>query len=786
MKKEQNTTFIAPSTPQKASVAKNPPPPKATLGEAKPVSAPSVKKQTAGVSLPRTARTGTAKKGTAPTFRKKASATATAPSSGAPRAEDESLEEVLDEATDTAEIAEEIPYEEPEILAEPPKKASIFQRRRQQQEQLAEQTMSAMEIIQKRSGLSEDDIALIFELGYENELGRLVGYETLKRLKNEHARKLAKQEGKSYCTAFGYRGEELVGSKHKEAVTAAYVHDRKQLIARTVFTALLALVLLLLDMPSLWAQVSTDITANLPLLFPLLAASIFALTALLSLQQIRAGWRSLFHFTPTPYSVCAVLPPLVLLYDLASFFTSAPMLQINFLASLFFLLTALCDVLRLSGEMRMLSLLQTSAPKYVLAEAKAPKKKLRRGEKIVKIIHDDLDENVYRVSVCKDAAGFFRRVNKMSAATVPFTVFLITALTLSVFLGFATAIRTASLASALSTAAGTLMISLPGSALLFFFYPLTRANRLLTYHNCALLGEESAEEYSEQKTVIFSDTDLFTAQKHAEISVREGVDLRSDIVLANVLFRKLGGTLGMAAPPAPALKPDPPVSILRVQENGVEAIVDNRRHLLLGDVAFLGKSGIRVPTESTDRELRRTENTARLYFAVDGMLKLSYEIEYQIKPHFEELIRALSDSNTAVAIHTCDPNLNNEFLQVCRSDEPEPVKVAKPGRFEEEKPLELADTGALALGSATDLVYPLHAAHRIALLRRFGFRIQLIASLVGSAMLFLFAMFGKQDLFGILPIALYQGFWVLVSLISTRSELCRQTLSLPSKKQIEK
>lgn len=783
MKKEQNTTFIAPSASKKPSVAKDALPKEFPIEKTNSGSKPLAKRQAVGATSSRTARMPKTHAGRAPTLLKKNVATAGSSLPKAAHAEDEALEEVLDEATEAAEIAEEIPYEEPEILATPIKRPSIFQRRRQQQEQLAEQKMSAMEIVQKRSGLSEDDIALILELGYENELGRLVGYETLKRMKNEHDGRLAKEEGKGYHTAFGYRGEELIGSKHREAVTAAYVHDRKRLTLRTVFTALLTTLLLLLDVPSLWAQASTGISAEFPFLFPLLSALGFALIALLSLKQIKAGCHSLFHFTPTPYSVCAVLPPLVLLYDLASFLTSTPMLQINFLAALFFLLTALCDVLRLSNEMRMLSLLQTDAPKHVLAEAKAPKKKLRRGEKIVKIIHDNLDENVYTVSVCKDTSGFFRRVNKIDAAAVPFSIFLFTAFALSVFLGFTTAILTSSLATALSTAAGTLMISLPGSALLYFFYPLARANRLLTHHNCALLGEESAEEYGKQKTVIFPDTALFTAQKHAEISVREGMDLRADILLANILFRKLGGTLGTAAPPAPAAKADPPVSILRVQGNGVEAIVDNHRHLLLGDVAFLGKSGIRVPEESTDRELRRTENTARLYFAVDGILKLSYEIEYQIQPQFEELIRTLADSNTAVAIHTCDPNLNDEFLQSCLPDEWEPVRVAKPGHFEENKPIELADTGALALGAATDLVYPLHAAHRIALLRRFGFRIQLIASLVGSAVLFLFAMFGKQDLFGILPIALYQGFWLLVSLISTRSELCRTTLSLPSKKQ---
>ena len=146
MKKEQNTTIITPSAP----------------------TAPPATKRPSATAPLRKARAGAP----SPTpLRKSSASNASAPK--APRVEDEMLEEVLDETVDTAEIAEEIPFEEPEIVPDPPKRPSIFQRRRQQLQQLEEQRMSAMEIIQKRSGLSEDDIALIVELGYENELGRL-------------------------------------------------------------------------------------------------------------------------------------------------------------------------------------------------------------------------------------------------------------------------------------------------------------------------------------------------------------------------------------------------------------------------------------------------------------------------------------------------------------------------------------------------------------------------------------------------------------------------------------
>ena len=43
---------------------------------------------------------------------------------------------------------------------------------------------TAVESILKKNGLSKDDVAMMFELGYESELGRVVGYDNLKKLKN--------------------------------------------------------------------------------------------------------------------------------------------------------------------------------------------------------------------------------------------------------------------------------------------------------------------------------------------------------------------------------------------------------------------------------------------------------------------------------------------------------------------------------------------------------------------------------------------------------------------------
>lgn len=770
MKKEPNTTFIPPTEhPPQAPKKKAEPSPEVKA-------APATKK--GGVSLPRTAQ------------KKQLSAEKSAPPAHKRRRavndipvttfqSDEDLEEVLDDKlTDDPPPIEEIPVDEPEEMPAQPQKLSIFQRRQQQKQKQAEEKLSAIELICKRSGLNEDDVAMIFELGYENELGRLVGYENLKRLKTEHLKRVSQNNRHHYRIAYGYRGEEFAGAHQRDTIMAAYVYDRKHLLLRLFLTAIISLLLFFIDMPHTVGAGLTDFAAANPLLLPLAGILLLSAVAALSWRQLNAGLRRFLKFAPTPYTVPALLVPITLVYDIASLFGSTEMLRVNFLTSLSVLLMTVCDLLRVCCEMRALELLCADAPKTTLAPAVPRKKKLRQGDKIVKIINDDIGDARYEVRVSEETIGFFRRFNAMDSASRPFTVMLGCTFALALLGAFTDAICTVSLSSSLSTFMTVLLLTAPLSACVGYFYPLYRANRLLAHRNCTLIGEESVEEFNQPKTVIFRDTDLYATQKCTEIAVREGNDFRTDLRLSGILFRKLGGTLETIGQPATAARSDPPVSVLRIQNTGVEAVVDNRYHMLAGSAEFLKKGGIRVPRESTDKALRRTENVALMYVAIDGVLKLSYEIEYRAKPEFENLIRDLADTNSAVAIYSYDPNLSDAFLQKSREENAEPVCAVKPGRFEEDKPLDIVDTGAVALGVRSDIACPLYAATGIGNIRRFGIRMQLISALLGTVAVTVLSILGQSGLFGILSILGYQCFWILVSLFATHSELNREKLHL--------
>lgn len=632
------------------------------------------------------------------------------------------------------------------------------------------------EAIRRQYGLSEDDTDIIFELGYDAELRQLVGQENLQKLKLSYERKLRASDRRQYRTAFGYRGEAYDGKNRRESILAAYIHDRKILVARTVLTALATLILLFLDRAIALERSASGFVPERLWLLPLLSLVILVATALLSGRQLLAGIRSLIHFSPTPYTAGAILVPITAIYDLCLIFSRVPLLPASFLVSLGLLIGAVGDVLRLSCELRVFRLLSSDEPKQVLIPAEQRRKKLRRGDKIVKIVHEDSGKNLYRIRTAEQVSGFFRRFNGMEATGAPFMTFITIMLALSVLCAFAAAIYSPGLSSVLSSFMTVLLLCAPIPAAFGYFYSLFLANRKLSRYRCALVGNEAVEEYDVEKTVIFADSDLLTARKQTEIATGAEADLKRDLLLSGLLFAKLGGPLGDLIKVTRRAQGDASVQILRLLENGAEARIDDRYTVLAGDAEFLRKSGVSVPSESSDKALRRTPNVALLHVAVDGTLRLSFEIEYECKQEFECLVADLAYSGSAVGIYTHDPSLSDEFLPLCRPRRPDPVSVFKPTRYEEDTLLESVDAGAVSLGSRLDLVYPLHAASGVASARRSVFRMQVISALVGTAAAVLLTLGGLTEWLSPLSIAAYQLFWTLLSLLASHAELNGETL----------
>lgn len=740
------------------------------------------KAKTAGVSLPSQKATSSAKK---PAPRKRVRPLQTIGQTQ--RSQDEALDEALDAAFDEFidtdfSVSEEIPVDAPEEIQREAKPTNLLQRMKMRREALAEKKMSAMEIIRRRSGFSDDDIEMIFELGYESELGRLVGYDNLKKLKYDHLHRMSRESNKRYRTAFGYCGQDSVSPQSKARSIAKYMHDRKALIIRTLLTTLALLLVMLLDYPALIGGAYEAFDASTPLLFPILSAIVMVAATALSYKQFNAGIRSYFKLRPTPYSTLSVIVPFVLMYDIAAMIAQVPLMHLNCIAVGSLLLVCICDIFRLTSEMRVFRLLATDMPKTVLDPTEPRKKKLRQGKKLIKIINDDLDESFYHVHEAQLTMGFFRRFNEMEAAHTPFSILLTLPIVLGFLAGFVVAL-TNGLGDALNTFAVISVLGMPSAACFGFFFPLCHANNLLTRENCALIGEEAVEEYNESKTVIFNDYRLCRAVTSSELAVRDkSDDLRRDLKLAGILFRKIGGSLAEIGKATATKSADPNVAFVRIADSGVEAVIDNQYHVIAGDAIFLKKSGIRIPRETADRALRRAANVGLLYFAVDGVLKLTYDIEYALDPRFEIVAERLADPETSVAIQSYNPNLSEEFLAQIRHAEAIPVRVIKPGKYESSTVLEISDTGAVALGGEGHIVNPLYAAKKISKTQRLSFYLQVAAAAISCVGTLVLMLLAQQALLTPALFGLYYLAWTVASAIASFVLVNRRTLYLSREK----
>lgn len=681
--------------------------------------------------------------------------------------------------SDDPEEQEEAPLEAPEDPAPtPPPARTISQRILQKRMEQDEERLEETERIRQKYNLSKEDIVLAIELGYEDDLCRMVGYENYKKLKRDYEKEFCGPGYKHYRTAFGYTGEETINHETAPAITARYEHDRKHLILRTVLTSVAAFVLLFLDYPKLLGGAADAFLNDYPFTFPILSFLILLSVCALSFRQINAGLRSFLKAAPTPYSVPATTLILVIIYDVITLFFRKEVLRVNMLACMILVVLALCDIHRLVGEIRSFRLLALVGEKTVLEPIRPRKRIQRRGKRNVKVINDAEGETIYRISHTNQITGFFRRFNTMESANFSFQALIGIGIACATVIAFLASFVTASLAYALSTFVTVLFLATPTTAMFCFFHPLQRANKVLVESNCVLVGNEGVAELAESQTLVFEDTDLFRSEKRAEITVKDGDDLHHDLKLAGAIFRKLGGTLDCLADSVGVTGREPTVSFLQFADNGLEARVDGQHRVLLGSTEYLRRRGVRVPEESADRALRRSKEIAHIHVAVDRVLKFTYELEYMPKLSFEMIIEELAQLDTAVAIQSYDPAINDDFLLSCREGRSVRVHAIKPGRFEGKPITETADTGAVALGHTYNILCPIYAAREVRRCKRFGMKLQILVSAIGILATALFVFFPEINLLTPISVTLYHGAAIVISWLYTHLHINRGTLRI--------
>ena len=634
--------------------------------------------------------------------------------------------------------------------------------------------------------LSDEDVTLLVDLGYENYLTQKVGSQRI-----ETAKCTPRDRSDQNATrAYGYCGEEYTGHTQDKEIRDQYVRCRRRAIWSAVLTGLLALLCLALDSYPAWEPYLPSVMQLLPvdgIWYCLLGLSLMTLTVLPLGREMLDGGRALFRLSPVPATIPALLWGITALYDCFLIMGGGNGPALNFPTGMALFLYAVARSMDMAREHLTFEVVSARSRKIVAEHVEPRKKKVVRGGHIVKIMNDEAQDQLLRIRPTDTVSGFFRRCGEPSRRYGRIGWYVVVSVILALLVSCVAFITDQRPGQAAGTFVLMMQLCLPICAVFGFVTPQWLAARQLSRRGCAIIGREAEEEYAGDKTLIFDDTEMFRSKSSTEITIQGSGDPKRYIRYAKRLFRTLGGTLGSVS--TSDLGEDPygnPMEIIKVYEDGVEARADGKVHVLAGSSAFLAARGIRVPDENAELLVRRQVESCILYLAFDGKLRLGYEIDYRISGRFEQMVARLARQGTAVAVYSCDPNMNDAFLERSRRSGSVPVHVIKPTRFDWQAESHLSDSGIVATRSARDIGAAVDCCDRLTdndrKLRHYHTVAVLLGAVTGAALTF----WEVSPVAAMLTAALVPSLFCLIGDMMTRKNLSDEDETTEYEKERER
>ena len=627
----------------------------------------------------------------------------------------------------------------------------------------------------RERAFSDEDVELLLDLGYENNLSSKVGSQRIETLKNRKAD--GRRARRQLKFVYACNGDEYSGHAQNKQISDAYHKHARRASTRLAFTVLLTLLVALADFLPLFRDHLPEAFSILPTsgAYGVIGLSLLVLTAVWSLPLIRQGIADMLRFSPSPATLPAILFIFTVLYDVPGLWESECGIMLNLPTALMLTLLAIGERLKIKSEMKTFSIVSARSRKIALSDMESKKKKVIRDGHIVKIINDDADLKLRRVRHTEQIGGYFRRTGEASTRFRALSPVLMVAMLIAVAIGVATLLMKHDLRQASVVFLLTLQLTLPASVMIAYAYPKLLVAESLAKQGCAIVGDSAVDQYATDSILLFDDTEMFRSKSSTEITIKGGGDTRKYIRYAKRLFRTLGGTLrNVTTSDLSEETYEDRVEILRVMDEGVEARIDGKMHILAGTSAFMIKNGIRVPSETAELLVRRHVESSILYLAFEGKLRLGYEIDYRISGRFEHMVAELANCRTVVAIESHDPCIHAELLARSREPSMPTIRVIKPVHFEKTVESSVVDSGVVATRSARDIAHAVAACHRLADNDRRVKRVFHVGLLIGTLLSGGLMFFNMVDPKAVLLTALLQCVWCIPCVLLSRKNMINE------------
>ena len=468
--------------------------------------------------------------------------------------------------------------------------------------------------------------------------------------------------------------------------------------------------------------------------YPLLELVWVVLIALPFVIHLGKGYKGLWDFAPTRYTVSALALTVVSLHSLISCFVPADHRASLFggVGLLMLTVAAVADCLRFGADRYSASVVESGKELYMItdedtpaatvlknapqAEVKGRKKKGKSGRILTAV--RTLRSADFRARLGKSHT-YMRRMNYL----IP--VALLAAILAG---GGAVALGGRVFGDGLRAFTATFLASLPAAYLCAMTLPLWQANRLLHEKGTTVVGEASATLYGKPATtLIFPDGDAIRPLYCKEITLRSDGDAKRWRHLAALTFRLMNCPL--------STEPDMTVKSaagyrleLAEQDTGYARFYltdDNTRtsvEVMMGTHEALVRRGIRLPKANMEERYKKSRDSHVLYLAFDRRFHLAYAVEYRPDGSFLRAFDRLKELGCSASVTSYDPMVSGRTLSLGTPVTEHPEALVTPSVIELERKTRAG--GLVATERSLDLLYPYTACRRI----RASYRISLLIS----------------------------------------------------------
>lgn len=636
----------------------------------------------------------------------------------------------------------------------------------------AEAIEAQMMVENKFSELSEDELNLMVALGYENQISDEDSIKKADEIAEKNNSEIV--DPIDVDNSFAFDGVELSSSDQFRAVRNRYKQEHKVMKFRLWGTVILSLALLFFE--TFTALADAGVVAPLggalninryPVVNIMISLQLVVLACALSWHRLLLGLKDAVIFRPSPISVTSVAILCCVAYDIIMAII-APGLGLrtyNLTAAVFLLGLVCSDYLNLSREIRAFNILSTRKPKFALASV--PVEENPYGDEAYG------DEKNFEVKSVEFIENYFRRTNVSTFSSRLLNLVIFPFVALAVILGILSYMSNGVAVTAFNIAILTVVVGMPLSSVFIVAYPIFAAVKRLFKKDATIIGDPSVEEYSDATSVVFQDKDVFpmAATIMRGIKLYDNEEISIYYVLSNLtkFYSRVGGPLkDILAQTTSEVPQEGCCELVRVEEDGVVAVIDGSVNILAGQRAFVERNGIFVDNDPDDARMAG-EGVSALFVVLDGKLCAKLYVQYDIDHSFEEIINSLASENIDTYIKTADPCIDDALLASKLRISRFPAKVIK--RNTEELPdgaLESTDSGIVSRNTLDGIADAVVLCNKIKRVRRTSRSVCIVSAIIGILVMAFLALFSSApDILSIYTV-IYQLFWLIPMVLFTK------------------